>query len=199
MNELKTSKIDIGIVAVFTTLSILLFNISVLNNTEILTVLKIVIVFLSGYSLLAMIFPGSNFSKVKFFLASALCSALIVFLLALILGVFLNVSNGTFINVLLIITNIFIAVAFIRRLKLSKKIEERYIVCETCRSYYLLKAGESLEDFEACHCGGQLKYAEERFLINYGSEVRDITSIDETNKTGISKFKLLISIFLIGL
>lgn len=35
-----------------------------------------------------------------------------------------------------------------------------YIICENCGGYYKMQENESLEDFEACQCGGSLKYAE---------------------------------------
>lgn len=173
MNEIKTSKVDIGIVVIFTTLSIFLLNIPMLNNTEISSVLKVVVLFLPGYSLLALMFPDNNIGNAKLFLSSILCSVVIAFLLALLLGVFLNFSNEIFINVLLIVTNILIAVAFIRRLKLSKEIERRYIICEDCKNYYRLKENESLANFEACRCGGKLKYDEGMDFISVESNNLD--------------------------
>ena len=35
-----------------------------------------------------------------------------------------------------------------------------YVICEKCGGYYELEEGESLEDFEACNCGGTLSYME---------------------------------------
>jgi len=35
-----------------------------------------------------------------------------------------------------------------------------YIICENCGGYYELEEGESIEDFESCHCGGTLSYVE---------------------------------------
>ena len=32
-----------------------------------------------------------------------------------------------------------------------------YLVCETCKGYYKLKNGESIDDFERCQCGGKFK------------------------------------------
>lgn len=197
MNEIKTSNTDIGIVVILTTLSIILFNIHALNNIEIMIFLKIIVFFLLGYSLLAIIFPYNNISKTKFFLASGLWSLIIVFALALVLGVVLNFSSETFINILLIITNVFIAVAFIRRAKLSKKIENEYIVCENCRSYYKLKEGESLDDFEACRCGGRLKYADETFSpAPVNNNAVNISKGTKTNEN-FSKLKLLLAASLI--
>lgn len=34
---------------------------------------------------------------------------------------------------------------------------EDVIVCKNCGSYYKLEPGESVDDFESCHCGGELK------------------------------------------
>jgi ribosomal protein L40E len=36
----------------------------------------------------------------------------------------------------------------------------RYIICDDCGGYYKLLDGESLEDFDACRCGGHLRYAQ---------------------------------------
>lgn len=33
-----------------------------------------------------------------------------------------------------------------------------YVVCEKCGGYYKLQEGESVGDFDACQCGGNLKY-----------------------------------------
>lgn len=33
-----------------------------------------------------------------------------------------------------------------------------YLVCEKCKGYYALQAGESPEDFGKCQCGGSLRY-----------------------------------------
>jgi len=35
-----------------------------------------------------------------------------------------------------------------------------YIICNKCGGYYELQEGESPKDFEACHCGGNLRYVE---------------------------------------
>lgn len=34
----------------------------------------------------------------------------------------------------------------------------QYLVCEECGDYYKLQKGESTEDFDACQCGGKLRY-----------------------------------------
>ena len=35
-----------------------------------------------------------------------------------------------------------------------------YIVCKKCGGYYKLKEGESIDDFDRCPCGGDIKYVE---------------------------------------
>lgn len=35
-----------------------------------------------------------------------------------------------------------------------------YVICEKCGGCYKLEADESINDFESCQCGGQLKYVE---------------------------------------
>ena len=36
----------------------------------------------------------------------------------------------------------------------------RYIICDDCGGYYKLNDGESLDDFDGCQCGGNLRYAQ---------------------------------------
>ena len=43
----------------------------------------------------------------------------------------------------------------------TKKEETGYLICDKCRGYYKLEEGESLDDFESCECGGNLKFTEE--------------------------------------
>jgi len=38
--------------------------------------------------------------------------------------------------------------------------KERYVWCKNCNGYYKLEEDESPDDFESCHCGGKLVYAE---------------------------------------
>ena len=46
----------------------------------------------------------------------------------------------------------------------TKKENPGYLICEKCNGYYELQEGESLEDFEACECGGNLKFIQELIL-----------------------------------
>jgi hypothetical protein len=43
----------------------------------------------------------------------------------------------------------------------TKKENPGYLICEKCKGYYELEEGESLEDFESCECGGNLKFKQE--------------------------------------
>lgn len=43
--------------------------------------------------------------------------------------------------------------------KIMSTPKDEYIVCESCGGQYKLEEGESLEDFDACECGGKLKSA----------------------------------------
>ncbi len=65
--------------------------------------------------------------------------------------------------IIALFTILFAAVGYIRRVIASRK-PDRYIICESCNGYYKLEEGESLEDFEACRCGGELRYAEDNFM-----------------------------------
>ncbi|NYB53005.1 MAG: hypothetical protein HVN35_10675 [Methanobacteriaceae archaeon] len=37
---------------------------------------------------------------------------------------------------------------------------EGFLICESCGNYYQLQEGESINDFESCHCGGKLRFIE---------------------------------------
>ncbi len=39
-----------------------------------------------------------------------------------------------------------------------------YLICEKCKGYYELEEDESLEDFESCECGGNLKFKQELII-----------------------------------
>jgi len=43
--------------------------------------------------------------------------------------------------------------------KKVKSVPDNYIMCQNCGGYYRLREGESLDDFGACSCGGELKTA----------------------------------------
>ncbi|HMK53405.1 MAG TPA: nuclease-related domain-containing protein [Methanobacteriaceae archaeon] len=53
-----------------------------------------------------------------------------------------------------------------------------YIRCENCGGYYELNEGESVEDFEACQCGGKLVYTKE---IHAKNDADDDASLERTD------------------
>ncbi len=61
------------------------------------------------------------------------------------------------------ITLFFAVIAYIRGFLGFKNKENRYIMCKSCGGYYKLKEDESLDDFGACRCGGELEYAPKYF------------------------------------
>lgn len=63
-----------------------------------------------------------------------------------------------------------------------------YLICEKCGSYYKLKDGESINDFEGCSCGGKYRLVENledydtsRIMIEKSSMKKD--SVNDTKKT----------------
>ncbi|MCE5214422.1 MAG: zinc ribbon domain-containing protein [Methanobacterium sp.] len=42
--------------------------------------------------------------------------------------------------------------------KFKNDVHPGYLVCDQCGGYYELQAGETIEDFEECQCGGKLKH-----------------------------------------
>jgi Family of unknown function (DUF5518) len=76
-----------------------------------------------------------------------------------------------------------------------------YLICNKCGGYYELKEGESLEDYEGCECGGQLKYSPSILTGNESEDyISDKSSINnEKDKLSFinfrnKKFLLIISI-----
>lgn len=84
--------------------------------------------------------------------------------------------------IIALFTIFFAAVGYIRRVISSKK-PDRYVICENCNGYYKLEEGESLEDFEACRCGGQLKYAEDNILSKEEPKRKKKSQKEKKSKT----------------
>jgi len=66
-----------------------------------------------------------------------------------------------------------------------------YLICEKCGGYYPLELGESIDDFESCQCGGQLRYVEnleepQTHLKNYQRTLKTgTTHTTQKSKEGI--------------
>ncbi|MEN4006076.1 MAG: DUF1616 domain-containing protein [Methanobacteriaceae archaeon] len=64
-------------------------------------------------------------------------------------------DNIDIILILTVSTVLLVLITFIRR---KIRTSDR-IICKKCNGHYLLRKGETLEDFEGCICGGELEYA----------------------------------------
>ncbi len=68
-----------------------------------------------------------------------------------------------------------------------------YLVCEKCRGYYVLQAGESFENFGSCPCGGSLKYVKKLHKrYNSGKSVIRLNICPECGKENIDSSKICV-------
>ena len=129
------------------------------------------VIVLIPYGLLLFFLPGYSIvtalsTKKRALSTKILVGVLISIVITCILVSTIHYTKTPFKYRLLIIaavTLFFAAVGYIRRVIDSRK-PDRYVVCESCNGYYKLEEGESLDDFEACRCGGRLIYSESNFL-----------------------------------
>ncbi|MCZ3364276.1 MULTISPECIES: DUF1616 domain-containing protein [Methanobacterium] len=156
------------------------------NNTDIilvvlLAVISIVcittphlnkyIIVLIPYGLLLFFLPGYSIVTALSIKKSGLITKILVGILISMVITFILISTIHYTNtpfryrliIIALFTILFAAVGYIRRVIASRK-PDRYVICESCNGYYKLEEGESLEDFEACRCGGELRYAEDNFM-----------------------------------
>ena len=131
------------------------------KNILVLVPYGLLLFFLPGYSILSAL---STKNRV---LSSKILIGVIISLIILFLFIssthYIKLSFRNRLLVLAAITLVFAVVGYMRRVIASRK-PDRYVVCENCNGYYKLEEGESLDDFEACRCGGKLVYAENDFL-----------------------------------
>lgn len=59
-----------------------------------------------------------------------------------------------------------------------------YLICEKCGGYYKLKEGEKPDEFEACECGGSLKYVQ-NFNAHFDEELDPINEFNICPDCGI--------------
>lgn len=59
-----------------------------------------------------------------------------------------------------------------------------YLICEKCGGYYKLKEGEKPEEFEACECGGSLRYVQ-NFNAHFDEELDPINEFNICPDCGI--------------
>ncbi len=158
----RINNIDLISVILLAIIIIICITFPSLNeHSEALILYALLLFFLAVYSILTAL-SIKNKSPINKILIGILISLVLLFLFILSP----NYLKITIINQLLILAGItlfFTALGYIKRVKTSKK-PDKYLVCESCGGYYKLKKGESLEDFEACHCGGKLRPAEINFM-----------------------------------
>ncbi|WP_424356231.1 DUF5518 domain-containing protein [Methanobacterium sp. MBAC-LM] len=62
-----------------------------------------------------------------------------------------------------------------------------YLICKKCGGYYKLKEGEKPEEFEACDCGGSLRYVQ-NFNAHFDEELDPINEFNICPDCGIENF-----------
>ncbi len=121
----------------------------------------IITFFLPGYAIFKAVYPKKTGYTAKIIVSIVLS----IFILVLLTST--TSPSKVYIKSLLWtlseITLFFAVVAYIRIVLGLKMPENKYIMCKSCGGYYRLREGESLDDFGACTCGGELKYAPKYF------------------------------------
>ena len=68
-----------------------------------------------------------------------------------------------------------------------------YLVCEKCKGYYVLRAGESLDNFGRCPCGGSLRYVKKLHKrYNQEKSVSKLNICPECGKENINSSKICV-------
>jgi uncharacterized membrane protein len=158
----RPNNTDIILVVLLAVISIICITAPYLNKY---------IIVLIPYGLLLFLLPGYSIVSALSTKKSGLITKILVGILISMVITFILISTIHYTKtpfryrliIIALFTIFFAAVGYIRRVIASKK-PDRYVICENCNGYYKLEEGESLEDFEACRCGGQLKYAEDNIL-----------------------------------
>lgn len=128
---------------------------------EVVIFYVILMFFLSGYAIFRAAYPKKTGYAAKIIVG--------VVLSVVILALLTSNTNPNKIHMKLVvqtlaeITLFFAVIAYIREFLGFKNKENRYITCKNCGGYYKLKEKESLNDFGACTCGGELRYAPQYF------------------------------------
>jgi len=128
---------------------------------EVVIPFVVLMFFLPGYAIFRAAYPKKTGYAAKIVVG--------IVLSIVILALLTSTTNPnkihmkSLIQTLAEITLFFAVVAYIREFSGFKNKENRYITCKSCGGYYKLKEDESLDDFGACRCGGELKYAPKYF------------------------------------
>lgn len=128
---------------------------------EVMIPYVILMFFLPGYAIFRAVYPKKTGYAAKIIVG--------IVLSVIILALLTSNTNPNKIHIksllqsLVEITLFFAVIAYIRVVISIKWPRNRYIMCKSCGGYYKLGEDESLDDFGACTCGGELKYAPKYF------------------------------------
>lgn len=176
----RPNNTDIILVVLLAVISIVCITTRSLNKYIIVLIpYGLLLFFLPGYSILTAL-STKNRSLISKILIGVLISMVILFLF-ISSPQYIKITFKNRLLVLAAVTLIFAAVGYIRRVLASRK-PDRYVICENCGGYYKLDEGESLDDFEACRCGGKLGYAEDNFLSKGEPERKKKSIKEKTSK-----------------
>ena len=68
-----------------------------------------------------------------------------------------------------------------------------YLVCENCKGYYVLQAGESPKNFGSCPCGGSLRYVKKLHRrYNHGKSISNLNICPDCGKENINSSKICV-------
>lgn len=166
---IKPSYNDLAVILGLTILSLICLIVPALNRYPInLIPYILLLLFLSGYSLLAAFNPlFGNTTILKRIVYSVVLSFIITIILALLLSYTpLKGSNIPIFDIISYVIIFLCLIAIIRRRLFSRRLRSRYqddnrpMVCEECGSSYLPYEAEELGGM--CECGGSLEYHEEQ-------------------------------------
>ncbi|MEL7669271.1 DUF1616 domain-containing protein [Methanobacterium sp.] len=177
----RPNNTDIILVVLLAVISIICITAPYLNKY---------IIVLIPYGLLLFLLPGYSIVSALSTKKSGLITKILVGILISMVITFILISTIHYTKtpfryrliIIALFTIFFAAVGYIRRVISSKK-PDRYVICENCNGYYKLEEGESLEDFEACRCGGQLKYAEDNILSKEEPKRKKKSQKEKKSKT----------------
>jgi uncharacterized membrane protein len=121
----------------------------------------ILMFFLPGYAIFKAAYPKKTGYIAKIIVGIVLSVIIMVLLTSTTNPNKIHIKS--LLQTLVEITLFFAAIAYIRVVMGLKWPKNRYIMCKSCGGYYKLTDEESLDDFGACTCGGELKYAPKYF------------------------------------
>lgn len=69
-----------------------------------------------------------------------------------------------------------------------------FLICDKCKGYYELQAGESPNDFKSCECGGNLKYIQnfDNHIIDKLESMTEISVCPKCGKQNVNNAKICV-------